>query len=704
MALKYKAGIDVGTHSLGCAAIEVDEAGQPVRLLSAVSFIHDSGIDPDSNKSAETRLAASGVARRTRRLYRRRKRRTIKLEKFLRSQGWKTVPFEEYRDPYFPWKARVSLVNEYITNDSERGELLSVALRHIANHRGWRNPYHKTSSLYSPDGPSDAFEAIRKELSEKTRKKIPDDVTVGQLISFAQFGQDRLRGGGKEKDKKKDPAEVKQAVISSRLQQVDHAREINEICRVQKVDDQLRKRIIDLVFEAESPKGAQAKRIGKDPLQPGKNRALKASDAFQRYRISALIGNLWIRSEGNEKLPLSSEQRTLVFDHLVNLPSNKEPSWLEVANILGIDRGQLRGTATLTDDGERAGARPPVHDTNRVIRGSKVKQLAAWWEGVDDMHRAAMLKALSNSEKAEFDTREGAAVQAFFAELEEEDHAKLDSLHLPMGRAAYSEDTLRRLTDRMQQDNVNLYEARRAEFGVAEDWVPPKPRIGEPVGNPAVDRVLKSIARWLESAEAEWGAPESVVIEHVRDGFISESSAREISRENDKRHKRNLKLYEEMKEKLNIEGKVRRADLWRYQSVQRQNCQCAYCGTEISFFNSEMDHIVPRAGQGSTNIRENLLAVCHRCNISKKNIPFATWAERSSIPGVSLAEALERTRFWNNDPGQSTRDARQFRSAVCERLKRTELDEPIDSRSLESVAWMANEVRSRVAQHFKESG
>ena len=703
MSLSYRVGIDVGTYSLGCTAIEVDENDQPVKILSAVSLIHDSGLDPDQQKRAVTRLASSGVARRTRRLYRRRRKRMIKLEKFLKAQGWETLPFEHYSDPYLPWKARVELVNSFIHDDEERGRYLSIALRHIANHRGWRNPYWKVSSLYAPSEPSEAFQQIRKELEAATGRAIPHDATVGQLISFAQLGTDRLRGGGKKKDDKKPANEVKQAVISARLHQIDHAREINEICRVQKIDDTLRKNILDLVFEAESPKGAQQGRVGKDPLQPSQDRALKASDVFQQYRIAALTGNLRI-NRGGDTSPLDRDERLIVFNYLVNLSHKKEPTWLDIAELLRIDRGQLRGTAIMTDDGERAGARPPVHDTNRTILGCKVKPLAAWWERAADDERAAMLKSLSNAEVDDFDSPEGAQVQAFFAELDETEHEKLDSLHLPMGRAAYCEDTLKRLTSRMLDENLDLYAARLAEFNIPKDWTPPAPRIGEPVGNPAVDRILKGVARWLEAAADVWGAPKSVVIEHVRDGFVSKSKANEIDRENNARHRRNQKLFQDMQEKLGIEGKPRSADLWRFQSVQRQNCQCAYCGEPITYSTCEMDHIVPRAGQGSTNTRDNLVAVCHRCNLSKKNFPFAVWAAQSGIPGVSVKEALDRTRHWAEDSGMSAKDFNKFRTSVRERLKRTAMDEPIDARSMESVAWMANELRGRVARRFQDNG
>src|SRR5699024_3044960 len=207
---------------------------------------------------------------------------------------------------------------------------------------------------------------------------------------------------------------------------------------------------------------------------------------------------------------------------------------------------------------------------------------------------------------------------------------------------------------------------------------------------------------WLEAAAKEWGQPKSVVIEHVRDGFISESKARQIDRDNNSRAKRNHELFKSMQENLKIEGKLRSSDLWRYQSVQRQNGQCAYCGSSITYSSSEMDHIVPRAGEGSTNTRANLIAVCHRCNLAKGKTPFAVWEKQTNIPGVGLKEALERTDFWLQDSGLSVKEFNAFRNDVRQRLKRTTVDEPIDNRSIESVAWMANELRARIAQRFTE--
>lgn len=164
--VNYRVGIDVGSYSLGMAAIAIDDDGKPTEILSAISLIHDSGVDPDSAKSAATRLATSGIARRTRRLYRRKRKRLAKLDKFISSQGWPLKEFEKYEDPFYPWRVRAELATTAITDQQELGEKLSIALRHIARHRGWRNPYSKVTALYTVTEPSDAFLAMQEECAK----------------------------------------------------------------------------------------------------------------------------------------------------------------------------------------------------------------------------------------------------------------------------------------------------------------------------------------------------------------------------------------------------------------------------------------------------------------------------------------------------------------------------------------------------------
>ena len=40
--VNYRVGIDVGSYSIGMAAIAIDDDGKPTEILSAISLIYDS--------------------------------------------------------------------------------------------------------------------------------------------------------------------------------------------------------------------------------------------------------------------------------------------------------------------------------------------------------------------------------------------------------------------------------------------------------------------------------------------------------------------------------------------------------------------------------------------------------------------------------------------------------------------------------------
>ncbi|MDO4909105.1 MAG: HNH endonuclease [Corynebacterium sp.] len=692
MNMLYRIGIDVGISGVGMAAIEVDESGKPLKILSAVTHLHDSGVDPDNNKSAKTRLAVSGVARRTRRLYAQRKKRLEKLDRFITEQGWPIIDLQKESDPYLPWKIRAELATVKIEDDAVRNAKLSIALRHIARHRGWRNPYQKASSLVVKQAPSDAFEKFRAEVSEKLGVEVSPDTTVPQLLSNFELQGEKLRGDG--------------GLFADGFRQSDFAREIQMIGEVQQLDRSLIKDIILVVFAAKSPKGSAASLAGKDPLRPELNlaRALKASDAFQRYRIVSLLANLRIVEDGGQR-PLTVEERHKVVNFILGYPPQKNPTWTEIADQLGIDLGLLRGRTSTTDDGERSGSRPPLHDTNRAVLGfTKVKQLQIWWQDADDQARAALINALSNSGVDDFESEGGKKAWDFMSSLSDAEQEALEGLRLPVGRAAYSEDTLVKLTDAMLNKGLDLHQARIECFDAPADWTPPAAPITERTGNPSVDRVLKIVNRWLLAAQREFGTPASINIEHVRAGFQSKKKANDYTELIKDRNRANDKTREEMKNELGLshEEQVRSSEIRRWLAIQRQNGQCAYCGGPVTFKNSEMDHIVPRAGAGSTNTRDNLVAVCGRCNREKGKIPFAVWAANTSIKGVSVQEAVDRIKSWNRDPQLTAAEFGQLKRAVEARMKRKTIDEEIDARSLESVAWMANELRARIYGWVKE--
>ncbi|MDY5584365.1 MAG: HNH endonuclease, partial [Arcanobacterium sp.] len=684
-------GIDVGTNSVGMAAVRVDDLGMPLEILNAVVYIHDSGVDPEKQKEAITRLASAGVARRTRRLIAKRKKRNAQLDRFLAEEGFPLPNLEDYADPYFPWEARAALTSE-VLDEEEFKEYFAVAVRHMIRHRGWRSPYQKVRTLHVPAPDSEEL----TKLKERVRDQVPEadfsaDATPAETVYAAVTAGMKIRGP--------------EGILGGKLRQSDNANELRRIADVQGLETDFINRVIDKVFDADSPQGASAKLTGKDELpgQHGKYRAEKASLAFQKYRIVSVLSNVRCADhETGEFRPLLREEIEQLTEFLMNPAVGDSVTWDDIATELKIERDELTGTAAEGPDGERPYMTPPLNTTHLRIMATTLKPLKDWWKAANDEEREALVTLLSNSEIPDASAPGHEEALAFLESLEDSQLEKLDSLNLPSGRAAYSKDSLERLTNRMLADGVDLFTARKIEFGVENDWKPSADPIGAPVGNPAVDRVLKIVNRWMMAIERKYGTASVINIEHVRDAFMSESKVREIDRENGRRAERNQKLVTEIAQAENYSGRVRRSDITRYLAVKRQNCQCAYCGTEITMLTAELDHIVPRKGAGSTNTRNNLLAACRECNHQKSNLPFALWVEKTSRSEVTLEAAISRVYSWNNADGANPKEWRKFQQDVVMRLKRKKHDDEIDNRSIESVAWMGRELRARIEWHYKQ--
>lgn len=693
MDKKYRIGIDVGLNSVGFAAIEVDGQGKPLSILNSVVYVHDAGVDPTTNKTGETRKSVSGAARRARRLVRHRKKRLAELDSYLESLGLPLPNLEDFADPYEPWLTRKQLVEEKLSGEDQK-EALSIAIRHMARHRGWRSPWERVESLHAQSDDSKFLEEFRTKVTEEAGLVLDEGLTPAQIVcEFALSNKVRIRG---PESKSEDVL----VVPLQKIHQSDNANELRKIGQMQGLSDEIVNNLIDKVFVAKSPKGKSGEKAGYDALpgQGGKRRAGKYTLAFQRFKIISVVANLRIAKE-----PLTPDEKNVVIDFLMNADGKDRVTWFDVADKLGIDRDALEGTASQSMDGERPSANPPTNVTNERILTSSAKNLKKWWKTAGVDAQEALLAYISNADALDPNAPGADSAEEFLAATSEDDLLSLDKISqvLPKGRAAYSLDSLQKLSDYMFTHSVDLFTARKAVFGVPDDWAPPADPIGLPVGNPAVDRVLKIVNRYLNAAVRQWGEPERVNIEHVRSGFGSVKMAREYERDLANRNKRNQDIVEQMHRELDISAPSR-SDRERYAAVRRQKCQCLYCGHTIKYDTCQMDHIVPRKGQGSTNTRDNLVAVCSDCNLDKSNLPFAVWAAKKPRKGVSLDEAYERLISWDND-GMSVKEWRNYKQAIWSRLRKTTEDEPIDSRSIESVAWMANELRARISGAYTDT-
>ena len=278
-----------------------------------------------------------------------------------------------------------------------------------------------------------------------------------------------------------------------------------------------------------------------------------------------------------------------------------------------------------------------------------------------------------------------------FESWSDEEKQTLQDLKFDSGRAAYSIDTLNKLNAYMHEHRVGLHEARQNVFGVSDTWRPPRDRLDEPTGQPTVDRVLTIVRRFILDCERAWGRPQKIVVEHARTGLMGPSQRADVLKEIARNRNANERIRQELREG-GIEA-PNRADIRRNSIIQDQESQCLYCGKEIGVLTAELDHIVPRAGGGSSK-RENLAAVCRACNASKGSRPFAVWAGPAR-----LERTIQRLRELQ---AFKTKSKKRMLNAIIRRLKQREEDEPIDERSLASTSYAATSIRERLEQHFND--
>ena len=706
--IRYRVGIDVGLRSIGFCAIEVDDEDHPIQILNSVVHVHDAGTGgPGETDSLRKK---SGIAARTRRRGRTEKKRLKKLDVLLEEFGWELAS-NDILDSHTPWHIRKRLANEFIADDIERQQCLAIAVAHIARHRGWRNPYSKVETLMLEHEPSDRMQGLKDRVEERTGLEFSDAATQGELVA-ALLEHDRnvtvrgfVRKGGK--------ATKELGVLRGKYMQHDLVAELRKICVKQKVSDEVFGQLVSTIFFSKEPqadKKSQRELVGVDELQLAVDpqsvelRAERAHPVFQKFKIVATLANMRIREDEVGERALRPDELNAVTTYLLEQSGDGIPAWEEVAGELGVPRHRLRGASRAALETGGGLRYPPFDETCARVVESGIDWLVDWWMQADDESRGHMIDEISNGCGSETSDIEDKEVIELVSSATAGDMAKLELLakKLPPGRAAYSLKTLREVTSSILETGDDLSRVIERLYGVGPSWAPTPAPIEAPVGNPSVDRVVKQVSRWLKFAEKRWGIPQAVNIEHTREGLKSASLLEEEKENRKKYEERREERLKKMYAQLGINGPFRRTEQTRYEMLYLQDCACLYCGSKIGFETFEMDHIIPRVDASSDSRKENLAAVCHSCNSAKGGMPFGQWVKLGDCPsGVSLKEAIKRVNRWDKDRAGLTNKAMKKRKAeVISRLKTETPYEEFDGRSMESVAWMAIELKKRIEGYF----
>jgi CRISPR-associated endonuclease Csn1 len=683
---RYRIGIDVGENSVGLAAISYDDDDHVIEILSAVSYIHDGGKLSGTDKAPLSRLAGAGVARRTRRLRRRATARLKKLNLYLEEQSF---PPELDSQTYEVWHARYQLVHDFIQDEAERNFKLALVIRHIARHRGWRNPWWTFSQVQrAADEKSPSPSLLKMWENAALKYSFPDH----EICSVGVLGYLGVTKGNPNRRLRHSTAEERknrENIFFDQIMAEDNFAELSAILVKQKIDIQVSTQILKLVFEQKMPH-VPKDRVGDDSLDPSQKRSTRAGLEFQRVRMLNAISNLRIAEAGiNRPLDSAEFDRTLTFLTDWKDKSTK-PNQSDVAHLLGHNPAKVKFPTW--DDHQGSIAFFDQTSLEIINKFPEKEPLGAWWRQADFLEKSDFVDFITdNSEEAHEDDA------PFLDLLEEESTAEaLGGLKLTSGRAAYSRKTYQRILLVMEEQHCSEREAIIQVFQIKSDWQPPLPDINDPIEHPTVDRVLTVVRRFSMACNSKWGIPESITVEHVRDAFIGPASLSKLKYDIAQRTQKNEQIREELR--ASSSGKIRKSDLRRYKQIQRQNSQCLYCGTTLIFESCQLDHIVPQSDGGS-NREENLVAVCTHCNKSKNALPFITWAASGAKDRVSLEGATTRLKTWDRGKQSKTQWTR-FLNNVQSRLTLTSEDDSLDERSLGSTAYAAVEVRNRLTSLY----
>jgi len=78
---------------------------------------------------------------------------------------------------------------------------------------------------------------------------------------------------------------------------------------------------------------------------------------------------------------------------------------------------------------------------------------------------------------------------------------------------------------------------------------------------------------------------------------------------------------------------------FRDQILLRWDHKCAYCRQPLAIRKATLDHVVPKV-KGGLTVKENLVAACLACNVSKSAQHWHQWFETQGFYCAVQAQAI----------------------------------------------------------------
>ncbi|MDG2533846.1 type II CRISPR RNA-guided endonuclease Cas9 [Sphingomonas sp. HITSZ_GF] len=673
--MKWRLGCDLGTNSLGWAALQLDDEGKPCGIIAAGSRIFSDGRDPKSGASlAVDRRDARAMRRRRDRF----KQRQRGLLKHLTADGlFPTDPVErEALKALDPFELRARALDEALPLHH-----LGRAFFHLNQRRGFKS----NRKADKPDDESGKVKIgigrLEQAINERGAR------TFGEFLHLRRVGaidanaipsvRTRLRPEAGE-DAKGNGYDFYpgRALIEDEFREIWEAQAPHH---PEVLTPEVYERLFETVFYQRPLKSPQ---IGTCTLVAGDRRLPKAHPLFQRRRLLEELNALMIVRPGERAERLTHEERDLLF---LKLKDKAKVSFETLRlRVLKLDP-DARFNKESENRTELKG------DEVAALMGAKTR-FGNLWVHLSPEAQWAVVERLSAVE-SDADERSFRDWLAAEHGLSPEQAAAVLSVHLPQGYGRFGLEATTRLIEALRfgsdpDGRVIVYSeaVERAGFrhhsdfrtvdvhselpyygvalerhimpGTGEPSDPDEMRIGR-LTNPTVHIGLNQLRRVVNALIRTYGPPAEIAIELARELKLTDDDKKRLNRENNE----NRLGAERRSEKLAAIGQpdtgANRARLKLWEELNLGNVldrRCIYTGQQISIemlFSDavDIDHILPFAGTLDDSNTNKIVCMREANRAKRKRSPYEAWGHTPQWEEIAARAAqLPRNKRWRFEP------------------------------------------------------
>jgi CRISPR-associated endonuclease Csn1 len=682
--VKYRLGLDLGTNSLGWAAVSLDEENNPFKVLDMGVRIYPDGRNPkDKSSLATQRRIPRGMRRRRDRYLERRD----DLMGALIAYGLMPVDKEERKqiEGLDPYRLRARAL-EHVNTPYELGR----ALFHLNQRRGFK------SNRKTPGADESEQKKTKAEMAE-LRRRIEESGsrTLGEYLNrrHQQGRSVRARTGvGLYPDRALYEAEF-EAIRA--VQQPHHL-----------LSDGRWERLREIIFHQRPLRPVKP---GLCLFEEGEPRAHRALPESQEFRMVQEVNNLRVYAGSSQsQRPLTSDENKMVLDHL---RSRKDLSFDRMITLLNLPKESKFNMATWGRKGLK-GDETAARLSNKNIFGSR-------WRSLPLDERTKIVRFLLDSENPE--EVSGAAANDWG--LNKTAAERISDLTLPAGHVHLSEKAISKLLPLMRDRGILYWEAvkKHPDYAHHSDFRPDSaldhlsyygallrqevsgavenPAEGDDPGrygriaNPTVHIGLNQLRRVVNSLIDRYGKPEHIVVELARELKLSRDQLRRREKQNKEGAERNTRFREQIEaaELKPTAPTLRKLRLW-----EEQEHVCPYTGTLLTFemvtsAQTEIDHVLP-VSQTLDDSPANMVVCTVKANRDKGNrSPYDAFGHDPA--GYNFYDILERA---------STLPPNKHWRFHADAMERFEQDRDFLDRQLNETMYLSRTARTYLAHLFDE--